>query len=218
VFAPSLEQLVGDAGPDAAEVARVALEVGKRAGATHIQLPFDVRALAAAIGSVDELVDVEPPELFAGGSLARVIETAGFVARLHPVVAQVPSPVLLVEQLGGDEADRDAYDAADDVCTIFARQLVEVGAVLLLVVARPDEEAEPLDAFGRLAEVYGAEFVMGGSAEVATLSLEDMLDPERAAQVAGTARVVVGAEPLPADADLAAISATARAVTEGALC
>jgi hypothetical protein len=226
VFAPSLGSLVAQAArrpldeAEPAEIARLTLDMARRTAATHILFPFDVQVLARTVGDGDALADAEPADVRAAGAVAALLEAAAFVARVQPVAAHVPSPALLVQQLDLDAPDRDQAESAEDLCTMLARALLEAGARLLVVVTAPQEEPDALEPLQRLAAVFDAECVLAGlpGGDVARLELEDLLDPDRAVRAAEGSRVVLVEDGLPADADLAAVSRSAKRIAEGATC
>jgi hypothetical protein len=225
VFAPSLGGLVAQAArrplddAEPAEIARLTLDMARRTAATHILFPFDVQVLARTLGDGSALADAEPDAVRDGAAVTTLLEAARFLAKVQPVAGHVPSPVLLVEQLGADAADRDQIESAEDLCTMYARALLEAGAGLLVVVTAPHEELGALEPLRRLAEVFDADCVFAGPpGDVARLALDELLDPDRAVRAATGSRVVLVEEALPADADLAAVTKSAKLIAEGASC
>jgi hypothetical protein len=225
-FAPSLGVLVAEAArrpldeAAPAELARLTLDMARRTAATHILFPFDVQVLARTVGDAAALPDAEPADMIAGDAIASLLQAAGFVAAVQPLAAHVPSPALLVEQLGAGAGDRDAAEAAEDLCTALARALLEAGARLLVVVATAAEDAAALAPLRRLAALFEADCVLAGppGGEVARLALDELLDPERAVRVAQGSRVVLVDEALPAGADLAAVTRSGRLIAGGSPC
>jgi len=226
VFAPSLGSLVAQAArrpldeAEPAEIARLTLDMARRTAATHILFPFDVQVLARTVGDGDALADAEPADVRAAAAVSALLEAAAFVARVQPVAGHVPSPALLVQQLDVDAPDRDQAESAEDLCTMLARALLEAGARLLVVVTAPHEQADGLEPLQRLAAVFDADCVLAGlpGGDVARLVLDDLLDPDRAVRAAEGSRVVLVEDGLPADADLAAVSRSAKRIAEGASC
>jgi hypothetical protein len=226
VFAPSLGGLVAEAArrsldeAEPAEIARLTLDMARRTAATHILFPFDVQVLARTLGDGSVLADAEPDAVRDSPAVTTLLEAARFLAKVQPVAAHVPSPALLVEQLGADAADRDQIESAEDLCTMYARALLEAGAGLLVVVTAPHEEPEALEPLRRLAAVFDADCVFAGppGGDVARLALDEVLDPDRAAQAATGSRVVLVEEALPAGADLAAVTKSAKRIAEEAPC
>lgn len=226
VFAPSLGGLVAQAArrpldeAEPAELARLTLDMAHRAAVTHVLFPFDVDVLARAVGDPGALADAEPDAVCGRPPVSTALEAARFVAGDRPLAGHVASPALLVEQLGADAGDRDAFEAAEDLCTAFARALLEAGARLLVVVATPHEEPGGLEPLRRLAGLFDADCVLAGPSggEVARLGLDELLDPDRAQRAAGGSRVVLGEGALPAGTDLAAVTRSAKRIAEGAPC
>lgn len=226
VFAPSLGGLVAQAArrsldeAEPAELARLTLDMARRTAATHVLFPFDVHVLSRTLATPEALADAEPAAVCERPPVAGVLEAARFIGAAQPFAGHVPSPSLLVEQVGADPLDRDAAESAEDLSSAFARALLEAGARLLVVVATVDEGPGALDPLRRLAELFEADCVLAGppGGEVARLGLDELLDPERALRAAGGSRVVLVEEALPAGADLAAVTRSARLIAEGASC
>jgi N-methylhydantoinase A/oxoprolinase/acetone carboxylase beta subunit len=181
-FAPGLGPLISslarrpwpDLLADPVELARMALQAREVAGATHLVVPLDPAALAAACGSgatvVDDAIDLsaasfgaiddlEPERVLASPWLAPMLEVARSAGRGAgvPIAARLPSPRTLAAAVGADPDDPEAVLAAADLCSATALELLRAGASLVLVDPRRgasgDESVALLERTARPFEV-----------------------------------------------------------------
>jgi hypothetical protein len=229
-FAPALGRVVAASAQrplsalwdDPAELARFALDLARRTGATHVLFPFDALVVAEAAGAdlrwdndepaitgTDgvELVDAEPVELAERARWRRSLEAAGYIAGLHPVAGLVPSPGRLVEQTGGPAGDENWLESAADVCAAFARGLLEAGARALVVEPADGEPEATTSGLVRVAELFGAECHRSGVVRL-PLATAPMMVPAHALG----ARIVLGDRPLEPGMDLGAVLALSQSL------
>lgn len=217
VFAPSLGRLVVaaarrppiDLWADPAELARFTLDLARRAGATHVLFPFDLAVLPEAAGALVvwekgepvvtggevDLDSTDPDDAADRGRWGAAVQASRFIGALHPVAAHVPSPARLIALAGAAEDDHDQLAAAEDLCAVYARALLETGGRVLLVDADPGEDVTGLE---RVAELFGVDCVPVGTGAPGVARV--------GAVVPDGTRVVLSDGPLAPDADLGAVA------------
>ncbi len=198
-FAPALGPLVSSLAhrpwsellADPPELARLAIQARQIAGATHLVVPLDPAALAAACGTgariTDDALDLagaafahldalEPEAVLASPWLAPLIEVAriaGTQARV-PLAARLPSPRRLAALAGADPADDEALMAAADICSALALELLRAGASLVLVDPAPGLPVPGDDSvamIARTARPFNVPVLDTSSGSVVTVAL-----------------------------------------------
>lgn len=222
VVAASAQRPLAELWDEPAELARFALDLARRTGATHVLFPFDALVAVEAAGAQlrwddDEpavtrtdgvaLVDAEPEELAERARWPRALEAAGYIAGLHPVAALVPSPGRLVEQAGGPADDDDWLESASDVCAALARGLLEAGAQALVVEPAHGEPEDTTSGLVRVAELFGSVCHRAGVVRLPLAAATSTVP----AHALG-ARIVLGDRPLAPGTDLGAVLALSQSL------
>ena len=198
-FAPALGPLVSSLArrpwaellADPPELARLAIQARQIAGATHLVVPLDPAALAAACGTGARITDheldlagvafahldtLEPETVLASSWLAPLIEVAriaGTQARV-PLAARIPSPRRLAALAGASPADDDALMAAADICSALALELLRAGASLVLVdpaLGLPPQGDDSVAMIARTARPFNVPVLDTASGSVITVAL-----------------------------------------------
>jgi hypothetical protein len=244
LFAPSLEALAAsiarrplvDLWSEPAELARVTLEAARRAEAGAVLFPFDVLLLAESAGGsvawrdavphlaepgAARLENLEPADMLERCRIPAAVEATRFMATHLPVAAHVPSPSLVVEQFLGGSGNEDQMASAEDLAAGLARVLLEARASALVVRTGQDDPLEK-SALRRLADHFGASFMLAGSGRLGppVVPVSVMGDPpamERAVASLQPGPIVLTDGPVPGDIDLTRLASLAAQVASSEL-
>jgi hypothetical protein len=143
------------------------------------------------------------------------------MATRMPVAAHVPSPSLVVEQFLGGPGNEEQMASAEDLATGLARVLLEAKASALVIRTGPDDRSEA-GALRRLADHFGASFVLAGQGRPGTpvVPVSVMGDPpalERTLASLAPGPIVLTDGPVPGDIDLTRLASLAARVASGEL-